>query len=175
MREARLILGLDIRAAACGWALLDESASSFVDLGVHALGHAGRVTTLSRAGRHGIAGLVAERARGCGALVVERPTSAAGLELGLAWGAILGVAAMLEPRPRLVTLEPYHWQAEVLLGRRELDEELAYAHAEHLLRSHPRAEAALARLPRREREPAIAAAMIALCGELRLSKHKRVA
>lgn len=171
-----MILGLDVRASICGWSLLDESSSSFVSLGVHALGQAERLTTLSRAGRtHGLARVLAERAPGCSAIVVERwiPGAVSGVDIGLAWGSVLGVVATMAPRPRLLTIEPYQWQAEVLLGRRELDDEQAYANAEYVLRSHPRAEAALGRLGRREREPAIAAAMIALYGVLRLSKPKR--
>lgn len=171
-----MILGLDIRSSTCGWSLLDEASSSFVGLGVHTLGRAERLTTLSRARRsHGLAHVLAERAPGCSTIVVERwiPGAVSGVDIGLAWGSVLGVAQMLTPPPRLLTVEPHRWQAEVLLGRTGATDEQAYANAEYLLRSHPRAEAALRRLPRDSREPAIAASMIALCGVLRGAKSRR--
>ena len=173
-----MILGLDLRSSVCGWTLLDETTSSFMNLGVQTLGRAGRLqeTTLTRLDRsYGLARVLAAHATGCTAIVVERwvPEKLPELDVGLAWGSLLGVVATINPRPRLLTLEPERWQREVLLGKREHDRETAYTTAAYVLRGHPRAEAALRRLPLREREPAIAAAMIALYGVLRLAKSKR--
>jgi hypothetical protein len=176
--EARaLILGLELRANVCGWSLLDEAASSFVGLGVHTFGRVGRVqeTTVTRLDRvHGLAHVLAARAPGCVAIVLERwvPELVPELDIGLAWGSVLGVAAMMNPRPRLVTLDPHRWQREVLLGSRESGVDVAYGRAAYVLRGHPRADAALRAMPMREREPAVAAGMIALYGTLRLTKSK---
>lgn len=173
-----MILGLDLRAGVCGWSLLDEQARSFVNLGVHALGRVSQLehATLTRLDRvHGLARVVAARAPGCSVIVVERwhPGVIGELEAGVAWGSVIGVAAAMTPRPRLLTVEAERWQREVLLGERDASEDLAYAAAAHLLRGHPRADSAMHRLSPREREPAIAAAMIALYGTLRLAKSKR--
>ena len=173
-----MILGLDIRSSVCGWSLLDEAASSFASLGVHTLGRRERLdrATLSRIDRaHGLARVVAACAPGCSTIVVERwvPETVRELDAGLAWGTLLGVASMLSPRPRLLTLDPHGWQRELSLGRRDMLGDVAYANAQYVLRGHPRADEALRRLPPNDREPAIAAAMIALQGSLRLAKSKR--
>ncbi len=173
-----MILGIDLRGAACGWSLLDEAASSFTGLGVHTLGRPERIdrATLGRMDTvHGLARVIAARAPGCSTIVVERwvPEAMRELDAGLAWGTLLGVASMLTPRPQLLTLEPQAWQRELALGRRDLLGEVAYANAQYVLRGHPRADEALRRLPANVREPAIAAAMIALQGALRLAKSKR--
>lgn len=173
-----MILGLDIRSTICGWSLLDETSSSFVGLGVHAVGRAPRPdrSTLSQVDRgHGLARVLAVRAPGCSTVVVERwiPEALPELDVGLAWGTVLGVVATLAPRPRLLTVEPYRWQREVLLGQRSAGEDRAYANAAYLLRGHPKAEDSLRRMPLRDREPAIAAAMIALHAALRLAKGQR--
>jgi hypothetical protein len=175
-----VILGIEIRATACGWSLLDETASSFVGLGVHALGRTPRPdrSTLSQIDRgHCVARVLAARAPGCTTVVLERwvPEAVGELDVGLAWGAVLGVAAMLTPRPRLLTVEPHRWQREVLLGRHAVGDDQAYANAAYVLRGHAKAEEGLRRLAAHDREPAIAAAMIALYGSLRLAKPKRAA
>lgn len=172
-----MILGLDLRAGVCGWSLLDEASSSFVGLGVHAFGRVGRLqeTTVTHLDRtHGLARVLAARAPGCAAIVVERwvPELVPEFDIGLAWGAVLGVAAMMDPRPRLLTLDPMRWQREVLLGSRQSTDDVAYGRAAYVLRGHPRADAALRAMPVRAREPAVAAAMIALYGTLRFSKSK---
>lgn len=172
-----MILGLEIRSSVCGWSLLDETAESFVDLGVHDVGFVHLdVTTLSRvAAGHGLAKVLAPRAATCETIVVERwNPELAEVNIGLAWGSVLGVVAMMPTRPRLVTIDPGQWKHEIAFDRDASDRD-ALAKAVHLLCAHPRAELALCRMYARSRDygPAVAASMIALTGALRLAKEKR--
>jgi hypothetical protein len=171
-----MILGVDTGLATFGWALLDERACSFVDLGVVITKKLpGAKVTLDRARRcTAQAAAIAERARGCSTIVVEQMSFPPGganamVPIALSWGVVLGIAAMLDPRPRLLTIAPQRWQREVLpnAGRAVDYDELARAAGEHLLSRHPRARDALRRIPEGRRNHAVDAAMIALCGALR--------
>lgn len=173
-----MILGIDTGIASCGWALLDEQSCTFLDLGVivqrKEKRHA-RTLTLERARRANVqAGVIAAKAPGCSMIVCEQmslgmPGAMAKVAIGMSWGIILGVTAMISPRPKLLTIAPQRWQREVLPSAgKEVDyDELARAAGEHLLQRHPRAAAALQRIPEKDRQHAIDAAMIALCGALR--------
>ena len=176
-----MILGLDTGTATCGWALLDDARCEFVDLGVvvQPKRDEARTATLERERRaHNQARVITSKAPGCSTVVVEQLSlgirgKIACLSVGLSWGIILGSVAQLEalghPRPRLLTIAPQRWQREVLPSAEgEVDyEELARRAAAHLLRRHPRASAALERIPAKHRNHAIDAAMIALVGALR--------
>jgi hypothetical protein len=106
----------------------------------------------------------------------RRGHASAMISLGLSWGIVLGVTAMISPRPRLLTIAPQRWQREVLpSAERSVDyDELARAAAAHLLRRHPKAIACLARINKGDRNHAIDAAMIALVGALRPSRCDEV-
>jgi Holliday junction resolvasome RuvABC endonuclease subunit len=171
-----VILGVDTGIATCGWAILDETRCSFVDLGVLIQKPIeGAKLTLDRVQRsNALANVLAKHAPGCKTVVVEQlslgmPGAIAKLSVGLSWGVVLGIVAMLDPAPRLLTIPPQRWQREVLpnAGRKVDYDELARSAAAHLLSRHPRAAAALEAIPERHRNHAIDAAMIALCGALR--------
>jgi Holliday junction resolvasome RuvABC endonuclease subunit len=171
-----VILGVDTGLATCGWALLDERACSFVDLGVVTQKAVkGRTITLDRIQRaNALAQVLGSHVRGVSIVVVESlslgmPGAIAKLSVGLSWGTLLGIVAMLDPKPRLLTIAPQRWQREVLpnAGKSVDYDELARAAAEHLLARHPAAARALRRIPESKRNHAIDAAMIALCGALR--------
>jgi hypothetical protein len=172
-----VILGLNIAAARCGWALLDEQTCSFQDLGVVAPHRfKGQTVTLDRARAGSLhAQVLAAKAPGCTAIVVEQLSlealdQAEQLALGMSWGIVLGVIATMEPAPSLFSIPAGRWQREVLPNAptgREIDAELARAAAAHILRSHPKAAKALRAIADADRPHAMTAAMIALCGFLR--------
>jgi hypothetical protein len=172
-----VILGLDVDAARCGWALLDEQTCSFLDLGVVAP-HRFRGATVTldrvRAGSH-YAQVVASKAPGCAAVVVEQlalesMSSDDRLAIGVSWGIVLGAIATVEPAPALLSIPAGRWQREVLPNAvgRDVDPKLARAAAAHILRSHPKATKALKGIAEADRVHAMNAAMIALTGFLRL-------
>lgn len=171
-----IILGVDTGISTAGWALLDETRCSFVDLGVLIQKPIeGAKLTLDRIQRsNALANVLARYAPGCKMVVVEQlslgmPGAIAKLSVGLAWGVVLGIAATLDPAPKLLTIAPQRWQREVLpnAGRKVDYDELARSAGAHLLARHPRAAAALERIPEKHQNHAIDAAMIALCGALR--------
>jgi hypothetical protein len=171
-----MILGVDTGLATCGWALLDEKEQSFLDLGVLVQKPIkGAKITLDRVQRtNALAKVLSKHAPGCGTIVVEQmslgmPGAIAKLSIGLSWGVILGIASMLSPAPRLLTIAPQRWQREVMpnAGRSVDYDKLARHAAAFILRHHPRAAAALKRIPEDHRNHALDAAMIALCGALR--------
>lgn len=175
------ILGLDGGTATSGWAILDATTHTFEDLGVviQPKRDKERTVTLERQRRaNNQARVIAAKAPGCSLIAVEQLSlgikgKIAVLSMGLSWGIILGAVAQLEalgnPRPRLLTIAPKRWQNEVLpSGQNETDyEELARRVGAHLLRRHPKAYAALQRIPEKHQNHAIDAAMIALVGALR--------
>lgn len=172
-----MILGVDGGLATCGWALLDETRREFMDLGVivQPKTDGARTMTLERARRITVqAQVLAQKVPGCSRIVVEQMSFPPGganamVPIALGWGALLGIVAMLDPRPRLLTLSPQRWQREVVpyAGKQVDYEELAEAAAAHILRRHPKAHAALMRIPPSHRSHALDAAMIALVGALR--------
>lgn len=178
-----MILGIDTGIATCGWALLDEKACSFVDLGVLIQKPIeGEKVTLDRIRRScAIATVLAKHAPGCTIIAVESlslgmPGAIAKLNVGLSWGVVLGIVAMLDPAPRLLTIPPKRWQREVLpTAGKEIDyEELATAAGAYILRNHPKAAKALQAIKPKDRNHAIDAAMIALCANLLPQKCDRV-
>lgn len=178
-----MILGIDTGIATCGWALLDEAKCSFVDLGVVIQKPIeGEKITLDRVRRSAaIAQVLAKHAPGCTKIVVESlslgmPGAIAKLSVGLSWGVILGIVAMLDPAPELLTIPPQRWQREVLphAGKQVSYDELATAAGAYILRNHPKAAKALGAIKEKNRNHAIDAAMIALCGSLRSSRCDRV-
>jgi hypothetical protein len=171
-----MILGVDSGLATFGWALLDDSCCSFVDLGVVIAPKTDDPVTLDRARRcvpH--SRLLAKKAQGVSVIVVERmsfPPGAgmnAAVPIALSWGVVIGVHAMLEPSPKLLTIAPQRWQREVLphAGRAIDYAELAYVAGQHLLRRHPKAWSMLQRIDEKHHNHAIDAAMIALVAALR--------
>jgi Holliday junction resolvasome RuvABC endonuclease subunit len=171
-----MILGIDTGLATCGWALLDERSKTFVDMGVLVQKPTeGRTITLDRLQRsNALAKVLATKAPGCSTVIVEQlnlgmPGAIAKLSVGLSWGVVLGIVAMLDPRPRLMTIAPQRWQRAVLpnTGKTVDYDELARAAAKLILTRHPRAAASLESIPQRHRSHAIDAAMIALVGALR--------
>jgi hypothetical protein len=169
---ATMILGIDTGLATLGWALYDEGRNAFVDLGVSIAERDRDVKiTLDRVQRCAAqARLIADKARGCGIVVIEAmsfpPHSSQAVPTSLSWGAILGVACSLSPQPVLLTVAPTRWQTEVL-GRKAEYEEIAEAATTHLRTRHPSAFATLERIPQEHRNHAIDAAMMALCAGLR--------
>jgi Holliday junction resolvasome RuvABC endonuclease subunit len=183
-----VILGIDTGLATCGWALLDEQTKSFVDLGVVISPPMDERVTLDRARRcNKQASVLAEKVRGVSCVVVERmsfPQDGKGralvnacVPISLSWGVVLGLVAMLDPKPRLLTIAPQRWQREVLpnTGRSVDYELLAQRAAEHILKFHPLVAAKLLALKQAERSHAIDAAMIALCGALRPHRCEEIA
>jgi len=174
-----MILGLDTGMRTCGWAQLDETRCEFIDLGVviqPKRDDEARTITLERERRANLqAQVIAKKAPGCGLIAVEQmslPRAGgvqAAVSIALSWGIVLGVVALLEPRPKLLTVAPQRWQREVVpyAGRQVDYGELAEAAAAHILRRHPRAHAALMRIPASHRSHALDAAMIALVAALR--------
>lgn len=171
-----MILGIDTGIATCGWALLDPKRCSFEDLGVVTQAKLkGEKITLDRARRGNVqAQVLAEKAPGCTLIVVEQmslgvPGAIAKLSIGMSWGVILGIVAMMDPRPELLTIPPQRWQREVLpnAGKSVDYDQLARAAAAYILRNHPKAAKALRAIPEKQRNHALDAAMIALCGFLR--------
>jgi hypothetical protein len=171
-----VILGIDTGIATCGWALLDERMCSFVDLGVLVQPPSeGKTITLDRLHRSNVlAKVISKHAPGCSTIVVEQlslgmPGAIAKLNVGLSWGVVLGVVAMLDPRPRLLTISPQRWQRVVLpnTGKKVDYDELSHTAAKFILSKHPRAATALESIPKRDRSHAIDAAMLALVGALR--------
>ena len=172
-----------------GWALLDDETCSFVDLGVViAPMDDDAPVTLDRARRCvPQANVLAERMPGVHVVVAERmsfPPGAgmkAAVPIALSWGVVIGVRAMCNPRPRLMTIAPQRWQREVLPNAgREVDyATLARTAATYILANHPAAAKALLAIkcthPRGHKQNeicpdrfhAIDAAMIALVGTLR--------
>lgn len=178
-----MILGIDTGIATCGWALLDPKRCSFEDLGVVIQPKLKADTvSIDRARRGNVqAQVLADKAPGCTLVVVEEmslgvPGSLAKLSIGLSWGVILGIVAMMEPRPELLSIPPKRWQREVMphTGKKVDYEELARAAAAYILRNHPKAAKALKAIDPSHRQHAIDAAMIALCGFLRRDKCKAV-
>ncbi len=174
-----MILGVDTGVATCGWALLDETKCAFVDLGVLIQKPlAGEKITLDRIKRsNALAQVLARHAPGCQTIAVESlnlgmPGAIAKLSVGLAWGVVLGIAATLDPSPRLLTIPPQRWQREVAphAGKKVNYDELATAAGAYILRNHPRAAKALNAIKPEHQNHAIDAAMIALCAHLRPSK-----
>lgn len=170
-----MILGLDTGMATCGWALLDDSKTSFVDLGVVITKVLNpKDLTLERARRMNTqANVVAEKAAGCHTVVVEQmsfpPGANAKIAIALSWGVVLGIVTMLDPRPRLITIAPQKWQRTVLpnAGKKVDYDELSRVAAKFILSKHPRAAVALQSIPKSHRSHAIDAAMLALVGALR--------
>ena len=174
-----MILGIDGGLATCGWALLDDARCEFVDLGVimqPKRDDSARTMTLERARRLTVqARVIAQKAPGCSRIVVEQMSLPVGgsvnavVGIALSWGALVGIVAMTEPRPHLLTIAPQRWQREVVpyAGKQVDYDELAEAAAAHILRRHPRAHAALMRIPMSYRSHALDAAMITLVGALR--------
>ena len=179
-----MILGVDTGMATCGWALLDEKTCSFVDLGVVLTKplKGGRVT-LDRARRCNVqARVLAEKAVGCTTVVVEQMSFPPGganamVPIALSWGVVLGLVAMLDPRPRLLTIAPQRWQREVLpnAGKSVDYDELARQASLFIARRHPRAWAALERIPRSQQNHALDAAMLALVGALHPARCEAIA
>lgn len=168
-----MILGLDITPARCGWALLDEEGCSFLELGVVAPRNLrGPVVTLERVRRgNPLADVVAAKATGCSAVVVEQLAAFGGdVELGISWGIVVGAVAAIDPEPALESLPPGRWQRMVLRDppAGEVNEDDARASALHVVRGHAKVARAIARLAAADREHAVAAAMIAMCGFLKL-------
>lgn len=181
-----MILGIDGGLATCGWALLDEGNCEFIDLGVivqKKRENGARTMTLERARRITVqAQVIAQKVPGVSRIVVEQMSFPPGganaiVPIALGWGALLGIVAMLDPRPRLLTLSPQRWQREVVpyAGKQVDYEDIAEAAAAHLLRRHPRAHSALMRIPPSHRSHALDAAMIALVGALRPHRCDEVA
>lgn len=173
-----MILGVDGGMATGGWALLDEQRCEFLDLGVWTTSKScDELVSLDRARRCNVhADILAEKSMGCATIVVERISLPPGgganamVPISMSWGVIIGIRAMhQQPKPRLLTISPQKWQREVLpSGKGEVDyDRLALAAGAHILRRHPKAAAKLARIRESERNHAIDAAMIALCGALR--------
>lgn len=170
-----MILGVDTGMATFGWALLDERACRFVDLGVVVTKPLGDKVTLDRARRCvAQSRVLAEKAPGCSTVVVEQMSFPPGganamVPIALSWGVVLGVIANVTPRPRLLTIAPQRWQREVLPrsgGRVDYDD-LAERAAAFILSKHPRAARALELITPSARSHAIDAAMLALVGALR--------
>lgn len=173
-----MILGLDTGIATCGWALLDENKCELVDTGVLIQPQSeGKTITLDRLERSNAAAkVIAKHAPGSSAIVVEQlslgmPGAIAKLNVGLCWGVVIGVVAMLDPRPRLLTVSPQRWQRMVLphSGKRVDYDEIASVAVEFILSKHPRAGRSLESIPKRHRSHAIDACMLALVGALRPS------
>lgn len=179
-----MILGVNAHSPLLGWALLDDAACSFIDLGVVVTKplEADRAVTLDRAARaNAQAAVIAERARGCHTIVVERmpvdgPDGGALVPVALSWGVAIGVIATLDPRPRLLTIAPSRWQREVLphAGEQVDYDELAHTAATYLLANHPRAAERLLAIKKQDRNHAIDAAMLALMGALQPAKCERI-
>ncbi|HEY1814880.1 MAG TPA: hypothetical protein VGG74_21180 [Kofleriaceae bacterium] len=179
-----MILGIDTGLATFGWALLDDTACSFVDLGVVITKpvEGDRAVTLDRAARaNAQAVVIAERAKGCHTIVVERMSFPPGganalVPIALSWGVAIGVIATLAPRPRLLTIAPQRWQREVLpnAGKQVDYDELAHNAATYLLANHPRASEKLRAIKKVDRNHAIDAAMLALVGALMPAKCERI-
>lgn len=179
-----MILGVDTGLATCGWALLDEERRAFVGLGVVIQPPIkGATITLDRVRRcNALAHALAARAPGCSTIVVEQlslgmPGAIAKLSVGMAWGTINGIVAMMNPRPRLLTIHPQRWQREVLVnaGRQVDYDELSRRAATYLLANHPAAARDLKAIDPKDRDHAIDAAMIALVGALRPGRCEKVA
>lgn len=172
-----MILGLDTGLATCGWALLDETTCTFVDLGVVLTRPAKDAkVTLDRARRcNAQAAVIATKAPGCSTIVVEQMSFpvAGGVNamaaIALSWGVVLGIVATMNPRPRLLTVSPQRWQRAVLpnAGKRVDYDELAGAAGAYILKRHPQAARALRAIPEGRQNHAIDAAMLALMGALR--------
>lgn len=172
-----MILGLDTGLGTCGWALLDESRCEFLDLGVVIQRRKpSMLLTIDRERRANIqAEIIAAKAPGCSAIAVERmsfPPGAgikAAVPIALSWGIVVGIAATMNPRPRLYTLSPQKWQREVCPNvKGAVDyETLATAVGWHILKRHPRAADKLRAIPDEQKQHAIDAAMIALVAGLR--------
>jgi hypothetical protein len=189
-----MILGIDNGTATCGWALLDETTCEFVDMGVviQPKRDDSRTVTLERERRANLqAQILASKAPGASTIVLEQMSFASGppcklckrrghanamISVGMSWGIVLGIVAMLDPRPRLLTIAPQRWQREVLpnAGRSVDYDELARIAAHHLLLRHPKAVAALGRINASDRNHAVDAAMIALVAGLRPQKCDQV-
>lgn len=164
-----MILGIRTDTLACGWALLDEQARSFVEVGAHAQKMPkGEAITLGGIHRtEALAKVIASKAIGCSAIVVDHAAGELSqISVGLPWGILIGVASMLDPRPRLLTVARERWQRIVMptADRRSDLASLATAAGAHLLKRHPRALATLERTATRHKEHAIDAALIAMCG-----------
>jgi len=179
-----LILGIDTGLATCGWALLDERSRRFVDVGVVVTKKLeGGKVTLDRARRINVqAAVLAEKAKGCSVIVVERMSFPPGganamVPIALSWGLVLGLVAMLDPRPRLLTIAPQRWQREVMpnAGKSVDYDELAARAAQHILANHPSAAARFEKMPRSRWSHAIDAAMIALVAALRPRRCEEIA
>lgn len=180
-----MILGIDTGLATCGWALLDDEKRAFVDLGVVVTEQDQDIpVTLDRARRLAIgASVIAAKAPGCSMIVVERMSFPPGggvkaaAPILLSWGAVVGVVAMLTPRPKLLTIQPQRWEREVLpnAGKQVDYDELAMQAATYLLANHPAAAKALRGIKEKHRNHAIDAAMLALMGALRPNRCERIA
>lgn len=182
-----MILGIDTGMATCGWALLDEKAKSFVDLGVVLTKPIkGGAVTLDRARRCNVqAGVLAEKLQnhGVSTIVVERMSFPPGganamVPIALSWGVVLGLVAMLDPKPRLLTIAPQRWQREILpsAGKAVDYDVLARRAAQFLLSRHPNAARRLTDdIPRAHWSHAIDASMLALIGWLASHRCEAIA
>lgn len=180
-----MILGIDTGMRTLGWSLLDERTCSFLDLGTVETEPLDEKVTLDRARRSSTgARVIAEKAPGCSLIVVEQMSFPGGkpcrcckrrsgpkqvVPIALSWGVVLGIVAMMNPRPRLLTIAPQRWQRMVQpnAGRKVDYSELARTAAKYILTKHPRAATSLLTIPKSLREHAIDASMIALAGALR--------
>jgi hypothetical protein len=180
-----MILGIDTGMRTVGWSLLDERTCSFRDLGTVETEPMDEHVTIDRARRSSIgAKVIAEKAPGCSLIVVEQMSFPGGkpcrickrrcgpkqvVPIALSWGVVLGIVAMLDPQPRLLTISPQRWQRMVQpnAGRKVDYGELSRAAAKFILTKHPRAAMSLLKIPNGLREHAIDASMIALAGALR--------
>ncbi len=179
-----MILGIDTGISTFGWARLDEERQTFIDLGVVVQPKQGKARTasLERARRaNTLADVLAEKAPGCSLIVVEQmsfgmPGALAKVSIGMSWGIVLGVAATMQPPPRLITIAPQRWQRQVLVhsGKRVDQDKLARVAAAHIVKYHPHAAKQLRAIPKKQRVHALDAAMIALCGALRRDKCDEV-
>lgn len=180
-----MILGVDTGMGTGGWALLDEKTCSFHDLGVVLTKKSKKASiSLDRARRMTVqAAVLASKAKAVDLtmIVVEQMSFPPGgvkaaAPILLSWGALLGIVAMMDPQPRLLTIAPQRWQREVLpnAGKAVDYDELADAAARHILQRHPRAAAKLEAIPEKHRNHAIDAAMIALVGALRPQRCERI-
>jgi hypothetical protein len=167
-----MILGLDTGVATLGWALYDEQRRLITDLGV-SLAHRDTDVPmrLDQAQRSvAQAKVIANKAPGCSSIVIEAmafpPSSSHAITTGLSWGVVVGIACMIRPMPKLLTIHPRKWQYEIF-GRRADYEEVSSAATAHIRARHPAAFVALERIPDKQRSHAIDAAMMAMCAGMR--------
>lgn len=171
-----MIAGIDTGLGTLGWARFDPGRQRFDALGALTTEHdPTKGKTEDQCDRSELVAVVlVEAMTGCDVVVIEAMSFAnanAIAPIALCFGAIVGIAAAIRPRPRLYTTKPKEWQREVVptSGKRVDYDEVERTVGEFVRRT-PTSTFELERLPRALRNHAIDGCALALMGAFRLER-----